>query len=215
MRQKGKVAELALGYQGGPNALIKMGALDKGLKEEELPGIVNLWRKSSPKIVRLWNDVEECAINAVEEPETRIRLRNLSFICRNDRLIITLPSKRDLMYYRPTVQGMRPYHKLKLQYQGISGETKQWELQDTYGGKLVENIVQAIARDCLAEAMLRLQAYGYNIVMHVHDEVICELQDSDTGSIADMNAIMSQALPWAPTLKLTAAGFETRIYKKD
>lgn len=215
MRQKGKVAELALGYQGGPNALIKMGALDKGLKEEELAGIVSLWRKSSPKIVRLWSDVEECAINAVEEPETRIKLRNLSFICHHDRLIITLPSGRDLMYYKPMTQGIRPYQKLKLQYRGLSGDTKQWEIQDTYGGKLVENIVQAIARDCLAEAMLRLQQHNYNIVMHVHDEVVCELHKGDTGTIESMNEIMSQPIPWAPTLNLTAAGFETQIYKKD
>lgn len=213
-RQKGKVAELALGYQGGTNALIKMGALEKGLTEAELPGIVALWRKSSPKIVRLWQDVQDCAIGAVEEPGKKIRLRNLSFICHNNRLIITLPSGRDLMYYQPDLQGDRKWGKVNLRYLGVSGESKQWDWQDTYGGKLVENIVQAIARDCLAEAMLRLQLSGYRIVMHVHDEVICEME-TGVGSIEEMNAIMSETIPWAPTLRLTAAGFETTIYKKD
>ncbi len=212
LRQKGKIAELALGYQGGKGALIKMGALKQGLKEEELPELVNTWRNSNPNIVQLWRDVEDAAIKAVKEKTTVQMQYGLAFIYESGCLFIQLPSGRRLAYVRPQIETDPRFNKDMLIYEGY--EQGKWSRLNTYGGKLVENIVQAIARDCLAEAMLRIDAAGYKIVMHIHDEVVLDVPYS-FGSLREVEEIMSQPLEWAPGLPMKAAGFETEHYKKD
>lgn len=212
LRQKGKVAELALGYQGGPNALIKMGALTMGIAEEELPKLVKMWRNANPAIVSLWAKVEGAAIKAVNG--TRCKFRDLLYFYKeNNRFCIQLPSGRTLYYLNP-VLSENEYGKLQLAYYGMNQTTKKWERTDTYGGKLVENIVQAIARDCLAEAMLRLDKAGYRIAMHIHDEVVLDVPNGQ-GSIEEVNGIMSTPINWAPGLPLNADSYETPFYKKD
>lgn len=213
LRQKGKVSELALGYQGGPNALISMGALKMGLLEEELPKLVKMWRNANRKIVQLWEDVETAAIEAVNTgTATSIQL-GIRFTIKEDLMLLTLPSGRQLSYMHP-VLGPNQFNGLSLRYLGMDQTTKQWKKIETYGGKLVENIVQAIARDCLADAMLRLDAAGYKIVMHVHDEVVLEMPDG-SGSTEEVNKIMGQSIPWAKGLPLKADSYETTYYKKD
>ena len=211
LRQKGKVAELALGYQGGPNALIKMGALKMGLDEKELPKLVKMWRNANPAIVALWAEVEAAAIAAVETGEKQGIRHNISCHVERGILFITLPSGRKLSYMRPKLKEGQ-YGKQALTYEGMNQTTKQWGIQDTYGGKLVENIVQAIARDCLAEAMIKIDTAGHDIVMHVHDEVVIESTD---GVLEDVLNIMREPIKWAKGLPLDAAGFQTLYYKKD
>ncbi len=214
LRQKGKIAELALGYQGGVGALINMGALKMGLKEEELPELVNTWRQANPAIVQFWYDVERAAIEAVRD-KTAVHLHHgLVFSYESGILFIRLPSGRRLAYVRPRIETDERFGKPALTYEGAEQGTKQWGRINTYGGKLVENIVQATARDCLAEAMLRLDAAGYKIVMHVHDEVVLEMPHS-TGSLEEVCEIMSQPIKWAPGLPLQADGFECDYYKKE
>ena len=219
LRQKGKVSELALGYQGGPNALINMGALKMGIPEEELPKLVKMWRNANPAIVQLWTDVEYCAIAAVETgAKISTKLKNkrtpeILFYTNNDCLFVKLPSGRELVYLQPRLEEGK-YGKYALTYMGMNQTTKTWGKQDTYGGKLVENIVQAIARDCLAVAMLRLDRAGYTIVMSVHDEVVLEVENN-TGSLKEVNEIMSTPIAWATGLPLTADSYETNYYKKD
>jgi DNA polymerase len=209
-RQRGKVAELALGYAGGPNALITMGALDKGLLEEELQPLVDAWRAANPSIKKFWKDTERVAIHAMEVPGKEWNLHHgISFQYSAGILFCKLPSGRKLAYYKPRIEE-GTYGK-QLSYEGVN-DKKQWTRLRTYGGKLVENIVQAIARDCLGESMLRLDAKGYVIVMHVHDEVI---DDSTFGSLEDMCSIMGEPIGWALGLPLRADGFETNFYKKD
>src|SRR5690606_18812749 len=205
LRQKGKVAELALGYQGGPGALISMGALDMGLSEDELPELVKAWRKANPKIVKIWHDVEEAAIRAVKDKRPIKLQYDIAFIPESGILVLLLPSGRRLSYAKPRLELDERFGKESLTYIGDNSRLK------TYGGKLVENIVQAVARDCLAEAMIRLDKAGYDIVAHVHDEIIAE-GDQD---IKEMEAIMSEPIPWAPGLPLRADGFETEFYRKD
>ncbi len=233
LRQKGKVSELALGYQGGANALKKMGALEMGLTEEELPEIVQLWRGANRRIVDLWYKVENAA-NEVVKNGNPVGVKGLLFAreleSRNgqDFLTITLPSGRKLFYVKPHFR--REEHREKdpetgegklvtnpresLHYWGMDQTTKKWTVIPTYGGKLVENIIQAIARDCLAVNMQRIYAAGYPIVMHVHDEIIADVPNG-SGSVDEMCAIMGQPIPWAPGLPLKAAGFESSYYKKD
>lgn len=213
LRQRGKVAELALGYQGGPNALIKMGALKEGLTEEELPKLVAMWRNANKAIVNLWDVVGNAAIEAVETGQAVFIKRNIRFHVEKGVLFITLPSGRKLAYLRPKLVPSK-FGGVALTYEGMNQVTKQWGKQDTYGGKLVENIVQAIARDCLADAMIRIDEAGYKIGLHVHDEVLAEMPDG-VGSIEEMLDIMRQPVPWAPGLPLDADGFETLYYKKD
>jgi DNA polymerase len=212
LRQKGKVSELALGYQGGPNALITMGALKMGIPETELPKLVAMWRNANKKIVQYWDTVGEAAMETIENGRINIG-HGISFFVEKGILFIELPSKRRLAYLRPKLNVNR-FGNLALTYQGMDQTTKQWGMQETYGGKLVENIVQAIARDCLADAMLRLDAAGYNIVMHVHDEAVLEMPIGQ-GSTSEVNKIMSAAIPWAKGLPLTAESYETDYYKKD
>lgn len=213
LRQRGKVAELALGYQGGPNALVKMGALKMGLQESELSDIVNRWRSANGNIVDYWNIVNDSAIEAVKERKPIKMWPGITFRMEKGILFIDLPSGRSLSYLRPQVIKGN-YDKDALVYEGMNQTTKQWGRQDTYGGKLVENIVQAVARDCLAYSMLKVDKAGYDIVLHVHDEIVIEA-DNDFGSLDDVLNIMRKPIPWAKGLPLDAAGFETNYYKKD
>ncbi len=212
LRSKGKVATLACGYQGGTGALINMGALKSGIPEEDLPGIVKRWRKANQKIVRFWYDVEEAAIHAVEGAPSTLN-HGIRFECEADYLFITLPSGRRLAYYKPMLCQEPQFNKLGLTYMGV-GQNKQFTRLKAYGGKLVENITQATARDCLRDAMIALNAAGYRIVFHVHDEVIADMPVG-TGSLGEMQEIMGRPLLWAPGLPLRAAGFEADFYKKD
>lgn len=206
LRQKGKVAELALGYQGSVGALKQMGALEMGLTEEELPELVSRWRGTNANIVQLWRDVEEAALTAVREGVPVTLQHGLSFHCESGILFLRLPSGRRLAYARPEIEMDDRFGKECLTYE--AGDQRE----KTYGGKLVENIIQAIARDCLAEAMLRLDEAGYRIVMHVHDEIVA---DQSHGSVDEMSEIMSEPLSWAPGLPLAAEGFETDYYMKE
>ncbi len=218
LRQKGKVAELALGYQGAVGALTKMGALDMGLTEEELPDIVRRWRSANKRIVDLWYSLENAALELMRTGQPigvkgLLLSREGDYNTNQDFLTITLPSGRKLFYVKPFLaQNERGCEALY--YYGINQDSKKWETIPTYGGKLVENIVQAIARDCLAESLMRLNAAGYRIVMHIHDEVVLEVPEE----MADLNKvtdIMGQPILWAPGLPLKADGFITRFYKKD
>ena len=213
LRQKGKVAELALGYQGGPNAMINMGALDMGLTIEELPEIVSRWRNANKKIVQYWNTVDHASFQAVNDGIPQLISHGIKFAIEKEILFIQLPSKRRLAYLNPTIRDNR-FGNASIVYAGMDQTTKQWTKIETYGGKLVENIVQAVARDCLTEAMLRLDAAGYKIVMHIHDEVVLEVPDG-FGSMEEVNEIMSKPIEWAKDLPLTADSYETLYYKKD
>jgi len=214
LRQKGKIAELALGYQGGVGALISMGALDMGLSEDELPEIVERWRNANRAITEFWRSIEAAALHAVQTGEA-VGLRGL-VIAREmdsrtgqDFLTIRLHSGRKLYYPRPHVVENQ-FGRPAVHYYGTEGG--KWTVLSTYGGKLTENIVQAISRDCLANAMMKLNAAGFEIVMHVHDEVVAEVE----GDLLDeMLDIMREPIPWAPGLPLEAAGFITDFYMKD
>lgn len=212
LRSKGKVATLACGYQGGPGALIQMGALKSGIPEEELPSIVQNWRKANKNIVRYWYDVEAAAIRAVRGETVRLR-QGVSFTREGDYLFITLPSGRRLAYFKPELKPEPKFEKMGLTYLGIDAN-KHYGRQKTYGGKLVENITQATARDCLRDAMAALEAAGYQVVFHVHDEVILDTPVG-FGSLEEVREIMGRPVPWAPGLPLNAAGFECEFYQKD
>lgn len=218
LRQKGKVAELALGYQGGAGALITMGALKQGLTEDELPEIVRRWRLANKQIVNLWYALENAAIDVMRTGQ-QISINGLTIARESeyknhqDFLTILLPSGRKLFYVKPFISQNERGREV-IYYWGINQETKKWSSIPTYGGKLVENVVQAIARDCLAESITRLAASGYQGVMHVHDEIIAD-QPVGVGSLEEMISIMGQPVSWAPGLQLRADGFETEFYKKD
>lgn len=215
LRQKGKVAELALGYQGGPGALKAMGALDMGIEEEELQEIVNAWRNANRKIVQLWKDVNSAAVKAVEEKKPVAIQKGVVFYYRKGFLFIRLPSGRDLAYMRAHIERDSKFNSKRIVYEGMDQTSKQWKRITTYGGKLVENIVQAIARDCLKETMLKLDKAGYKIVMHVHDEVILDTPYNDKGSLEEVLSIMSEPVEWANGLLLKGDGYETEYYLKD
>ncbi|ACL77354.1 DNA polymerase [Ruminiclostridium cellulolyticum] len=214
LRQKGKIAELALGYGGSIGALEAMGALKMGLDADELPDLVTAWRNSNPKIVKLWWDVDKAAMTAVRE-HMPVRIQyGITFSYKDGFLFIKLPSGRKLAYVKPKIKDGK-FGRPALTYEGMDQIKKTWERIDTYGPKLVENIVQAVARDCLAVNMLRLDDAGYDIRMHVHDEVILDVPNTDTDALAQVNEIMSQPIDWAPGLPLRADGYETEFYKKD
>lgn len=218
LRQKGKVAELALGYQGSTGALIKMGALDMGLTEAELPDIVNRWRDANKRIRDLWYSMEAAAVQVIQTGQP-VGLRSLVLAREMDAgnnldfLTIRLPSGRKLHYAHPSL-GQNQWGKPSITYMGMDQTTKKWKLIETYGGKLVENCVQAIARDCLAEAIERLEAANYPVVFHVHDEVVVECA-AERASLDDIAAIMGQPVSWAPDLPLGADGWVGAFYKKD
>ena len=211
LRQKGKIAELALGYGGSTGALIAMGALDMGLSEDELPELVSQWRGANPHITRFWWDVDKAALQAyTDKVETRVG--PLHFACRSGMLFITLPSGRRLCYVKPRLMPNR-FGKQSLTYEGV-GESKKWMRIETYGPKLVENIVQATARDLLALSMLRLRDTGFDIVMHIHDEAVLEVPVGQS-SVQEVCEIMGMAPDWANGLPLRADGYECEFYRKD
>lgn len=214
LRQKGKVAVLACGYQGGVGAMKRM---DKGgsIPEDELQSVVDQWRQANSKVVKLWRTVELAARTAIEEHRT-IRLKNgIAFGYINGNLFIKLPGGRKLCYWNTRLKLDPRDGREHIVYMGVNQETKQWGETETYGGKLVENIVQATARDCLAISMQRVAALGYNIVMHVHDEIIVDCPIEDTGAMERINACMAEPIPWAPGLPLRGDGYETPFYMKD
>lgn len=208
LRQKGKVAELACGYGGGVGALTAMGALDMGIKESELQSIVTAWRKASPKIVEFWWSVDRASKKAIEE-KTTTNTHGLVFEYRSGMLFITLPSGRKLAYVKPRIETNK-YGTESITYEGI-GATKKWERIETYGPKLVENIVQATARDILCYAMKTLK--DYRIVAHVHDELIIEVPKDET--VEHISGLMSTSPEWCRDLVLNADGYECEFYKKD
>lgn len=202
------------GYQGSVGALIQMGALEMGLQEEELPTIIKQWRAANKKIVQFWYDVQNAAHKAIRERTTVELQKGLKFIYNPGVLFIQLPSGRRLSYIRPKIE---PHHKFeganKITYEGM-GTGNRWVSLDTFGGKLVENIVQATARDCLREAIVRVHDAGYKIAFHVHDELVLDVP-LDQGSLEDVNLLLGQSIDWAPGLTLTADGFICSYYVKD
>ena len=210
LRQKGKIAELALGYGGSVGALKAMGALNYGLQESELKPLVDAWRQSNPRIVRFWWDVDSAVKTCVKEHITT-ETHGIKFHYQSGMLFIVLPSGRKLVYVRPRI-GENKFGGESITYEGV-GEQKKWLRLESYGPKFVENIVQATARDILAEAMLRLDAHGYKIVMHVHDEAVIEAPTDS--SLEDICTIMGQAPAWANGLLLRADGYVCDFYRKD
>ena len=217
LRQKGKVATLALGYQGGTNALISMGALKMGLSEDELPEIVDRWRAANQRIVALWSAVGSYALRTVRDGRAR-QVNDLIFRMEQDLknglrfLTIELPSKRKLLYCKPYI-GLNQFGRESLYFYTQNQTTKKWEESSTFGGKLVENIVQGIARDCLCETLDRITSKGYRIVFHVHDEVIVDAGMDLT--VEELCSIMAEPIPWAKGLILKGAGFSGQFYQKD
>lgn len=243
LRQKGKVAVLACGYQGGVGAMKRMDR-SGSIPEDELQSVVDQWRQANPRVVKLWRDVELAVRTAIEEHRTvrrgiRVQVSpeklaareamaggpvrpysvregvDISFGYINGNLFIKLPSGRKLCYWDAKLKLDPRDGREHIVYMGVNQETKQWGETETYGGKLVENIVQATARDCLAISMQRVAALGYDIVMHVHDEMIVDVPIEDTGAMARINACMAEPIPWAPGLPLRGDGYETPFYMKD
>ena len=210
-RAKGKVASLACQYGGSTGALISMGALDMGLTEVELPPLVAAWRKANPHMVQFWWDVDAAAVKAVTEKQ-KTKVGKIIFEYRSGILFITLPSGRKLSYVKPRM-AVNKFGRDGLTYEGIS-ENKKWSRIETYGPKLVENIVQGTARDLLAEAMLRVEKKGYPIVMHCHDEIIAEVPEG-SGSVDEMCEVMAVQPKWAEGLPLRADGYECSFYQKQ
>ena len=217
LRQKGKVATLALGYQGGTSALISMGALNMGLEEDELPDIVTRWRNANPRIRDLWYAVEEAALAAVRTAQPQA-IRGLVFRLEGDLvygqsfLTVQLPSGRKLFYPKPFLKENH-FGRMAIHYYTVGQQTKKWEVDSTYGGKMTENIVQAIARDCLAETLRRIDRMGLQVVFHVHDEVIIDAPQDVTAE--QICRLMAEPITWAPGLILKGAGFESGYYMKD
>ncbi|MBP3522004.1 MAG: hypothetical protein J6M56_00340, partial [Clostridia bacterium] len=243
LRQKGKVAVLACGYQGGVGAMKRMDR-SGSIPEDELQSVVDQWRQANPRVVKLWRDTEQAVRTAIEEHRTvkrgiRVQISPEEIAAReamacgpvrpysvregvrieysyiNGNLFIKLPSGRKLCYWDAKLKLDPRDGREHIVYMGVNQETKQWGETETYGGKLVENIVQATARDCLAISMQRVAALGYDIVMHVHDEIIVDCPIEDTGAMARINACMAEPIPWAPGLPLRGDGYETPFYMKD
>lgn len=217
LRQKGKVATLALGYQGGTSALIAMGALQMGLTEEELPDIVQRWRQANPRIRDLWYAVENAALAVMQTAQPQA-IYGLIFALEGDLvygqsfLTVQLPSGRKLYYPKPFLKENQ-FGKLALHYYTVGQQTRKWEVASTYGGKMTENIVQAVARDCLAVTLERIAAKYLQVVFHVHDEVIIDAPMETT--VDEICGLMAEPIPWAPGLILKGAGFESSYYMKD
>ena len=221
LRQKGKVAELALGYQGSTGALIAMGALDMGIPETDLPDIVSRWREANKRIRDLWYSMDNAAIQVITQGGT-VGLNGLvlsrEYDCNQgtDCMTITLPSGRKLYYVSPGI-GQNQWDKPSIAYMGMDQKTKRWKRIETYGGKLVENCVQAIARDCLADTIERLEAAGLPVIFHVHDEVVIDIAPwADNDTMLDLVcSIMRSPISWAPDLPLNADGWVGHYFRKD
>ena len=221
LRQKGKVAELALGYQGSTGALINMGALDMGIPETDLPDIVSRWREANKRIRDLWYSMDNAAIQVITQGGT-VGINSLilsrEYDCNQgtDCMTITLPSGRKLYYVSPSI-GQNQWDKPSIAYMGMDQKTKRWKRIETYGGKLVENCVQAIARDCLADTIERLEAAGLPVIFHVHDEVVIDITPwADNDTMLDLVcSIMRTPISWAPDLPLNADGWVGRYFRKD
>lgn len=211
LRQKGKVAELACGYGGGSNALISMGALDMGLKEDELPDIISSWRDANPEIVKFWYAIEKAAIETVKD-HTERTVGRIGFRFAANTLWIVLPSGRSLAYIKPKLMPNR-FGRMALTFEGL-GANNKWVRGETYSGKLTENITQATARDLLAEAMWRMERAGLGIVGHVHDEVIIEVPENSI-TVDEVCGIMNLNPVWADGLPLSSAGYTGMWYYKD
>ena len=217
LRSKGKVAELALGYSGNVGALKKMGADKMGLNDEELQDIVYRWRAANKRIYDLWQQLGNAALYVIENKES-VNVKGLilayeyDFIYGLDFMTIKLPSGRKLYYASPSI-GANQWNLPCPVYKGVNQTTRKWETQESYGGKLTENVTQAIARDCLAESLLRVKNAGFKTVMHIHDEIVVEAEESVT--VEELCDIMGQDIDWAPGLLLKAEGFESYYYKKD
>lgn len=212
LRQQGKVAELALGY-GGAFGAIK--AMDKAgsIPDDEIPMLVANWRRASPNICKFWRNVEAAAKTAIQERRI-VKLKNgISFSYMNKILFIRLLSGRKLAYFDARIEETAKGEAIT--YAGVEQQTKRWGRLETWGGKLVENIVQATARDCLAATMSQVSKMGYRIVMHVHDEIIVDAPRADTRALDNIIRVMAREIPWAPGLPLRGDGYETDFYKKD
>ena len=210
LRQKGKIAELALGYGGSVGALKAMGAINLGLQESELKPLVDMWRNSNPRITKLWWDIDKAAKDCIKERKPA-ETHGIRFSYQSGMMFVRLPSGRNLVYVKPRI-GENQFGGESITYYGV-GEQKKWTRLETYGPKLVENIVQATARDILAEAMLRLNRHGYNIVMHIHDEAVIEAPEST--SLERICSVMAECPAWARGLLLRADGYVCDFYKKD
>ena len=208
LRAKGKIAVLALGFGGGVNALEKMGGAKMGLSQEEMSDIVTKWRDANKRIVRLWRHVELAAKYVLTQGTESTIERGLRFFWDSVGLCIELPSKRRLYYPK-----MRINDNGRFVYEGLNQTTKRWESIETYGGKMTENIVQAIARDCLIDTMLRLESKGYKIVFHIHDETVIEATLDQ--SLNDIKTVFCEPISWAPGLPLKGEGYVTPYYLKD
>ena len=221
LRQKGKVAELALGYQGSTGALINMGALDMGIPEEDLPDIVSRWRDANKRIRDLWYKVDAAAVQVITQcgsvgVSSIILAHEWDATQGTDYMTITLPSGRKLFYNAPQI-GVNQWGNPSISYMGMDQTTKKWKRIETYGGKLVENCVQAIARDCLAQAIEHLEAAGLPVIFHIHDEVVIDIRPfaDNEAMLAKTVEIMSRPVPWAPGLPLGADGWVGKFFKKD
>ena len=220
LRQKGKVAELALGYQGSTGALINMGALDMGIPEEDLPDIVSRWRDANKRIRDLWYKVDAAAVQVITQGgsvgvSSIILAHEWDATQGTDYMTITLPSGRKLFYNAPQI-GVNRWGRPSITYMGVNDKNK-WGHIETYGGKLVENCVQAIARDCLAQAIEHLEAAGLPVIFHIHDEVVIDIRPfaDNEAMLAKTVEIMSRPVPWAPGLPLGADGWVGKFFKKD
>lgn len=216
LRQKGKIAELALGYGGGANALKAFGADKMGMTEEEMVNTVDLWREASPRVCALWRALERAAIRCVVHKTPQVSaIGGIRFEMECGILWMTLPSGRRIAYYGAEY-GPSRFHRDRraLSYMGVDQKTKRWGRVETWGGKLAENVTQATARDCLRDTMLALEDAGYDIRAHVHDEVIIS-EPRDRRTVEDVSAIMGRELPWAPGLPLRGDGYACDFYMKD
>lgn len=218
LRQKGKVAELALGYQGSTGALINMGALDMGIPEEDLPDIVTRWREANRRIRDLWYKMDAAAVQIITRGgavgvNNVVIAREFNYEQGTDCMTITLPSGRKLYYIEPQI-GQNQWGNPSISYMGMDQTTKKWKRIETYGGKLVENCVQAIARDCLAQAIEHLEAAGLPVIFHIHDEVVIDCPPN-AATLEDVVKIIAQPIPWAPDLPLGADGWVGQFFKKD
>lgn len=220
LRQKGKIATLALGYQGSNKAMEAMGAIRMGIPEEDLPDIVTKWRESHPKTVALWYATEKAALSCVQNGTNEVLANAFGITFRLEQdlvygqsfMTVELPTGRKLFYPKPYIKE-NAFGKPAVHYYGTNQVTGKWEALSTYGGKLVENIVQAVARDCLCEVLKRIDARGWDVVFHVHDEVIVDAPlEVHT---EDLCALMAEPISWAPGLPLKGAGFEADYYMKD